>query len=191
MLKFKVSSDFKLDIEWKMIVFEPFNNIVKADKKDRLRKRAKQLLLYIYLREDISNENPFGKMQYEDRKTEAERTVFGKIGAMKLSKSETEMVGIAIDTYVKYSSTSEERMLSTIDEAIDKQNEVLISLKIDDVNFTKKSKAVSDNITTFLKQKKTLVDIIKGNVSGKVRADQSSSLIESGSFRNIKSITGK
>ena len=66
-----------------------------------------------------------------------------------------------------------------------------MGLQIDDAEYTKKSKAVSENITTFLKQKRTLIDIIKGNVSGKVRADQTSSLIETGAFRNKKSNTGK
>ncbi len=188
MLKFKVNDRNELDIDWQIITFEPFLNIIKLDKKDRKKKRAKQLLLYIYLREDISNSNTIGKMEYESRIAEAERVCFDKKkGGMKLTKKERELVAEAIKTYVKYSATPKERMLSSISAKLDMLNQRMEELNIDDKEFEKKLKGISDNINQLLKQEKTLMDNIKGNVSGKVRADENSSLNEMNLFANIKS----
>lgn len=186
MLKFTVSNTNELEIDWKIIIFQPFLDIVKLDKKDRKKKRAKQLLLYIYLREDISNSNPIGKMEYESRIAEAERLCFDRKKGFDLSKKEKELVQLAIMTYVKYSSTAKERMLSNISKKFDELNKRMEDLHIDDKEFEKKMKAISDSITTLLKQEKTLTDSVKSNVSGKIRADQNSSLNEMNIF-NIKS----
>jgi len=188
MLRFTVDSAFNLEIDYKVIMFEPFKVIVKLD-KSRNKKRARQLLTYIYLREDISINNPFSKLSYKERIASAERIIFTGANP-KFTKKEQELVLLAIDTYVKYSATPEERLLSTIDEKIEENNKVLMDLKIGDKNYSKITKDTQSNLSGFFKQKKEIMDNLKHN-NGKVRADQKTSLIESGAFLSIKSETGK
>jgi len=206
-MKFTIDQKFNLDIDINVLMIEEFKAIVNYDKKDRNRKRAKQLLLYVFIREELTNANPFNTMEYTERIKQAEHVAFGKNSEeSKLSKKEIELVENAIHAYVKYSSTSEERLLFEIDIQIDEQNALLKTTKstiivkdektgetkeVTDAKYSDKLKKILDNVEKLIERKKKIRNIVKGTVEGRMRADKESSLLELGTFRNIKSKTGK
>jgi len=209
-LKFKVI-DYKLEIDEHVVLIPEFITILKAD-KNRNKKRAKSLLLYIYLCEDLGANNPLSNMNYDDRKKRAKAILFPS-GDPKFTNKELELIANGVRAYVEYSATPEERLLSNLNEDIEEQNKMMTMNKrllksnlsgLDDgekdystkvINFNKDYsevlKGILDNLDKLQKRKKQTVDMIKGNVGGEIRGNKGLSLSEQGSFLNIESNTGK
>lgn len=209
-LRFKVI-DYKLEIDEHVLLFDEFKSIVKAD-KHRKKKRAKQILTYLYLREDLGAMNPLSSMKYEDRKKRAEYIIFGE-GGCKFNKKEQAMFDEALPIYVEMSSTPEERILFNLNEDIDQQNKMMsmnkkvlrdglaklddssndYMLKVSVLNkeYSDVLKGILANLKSLNEEKKRVVDMIKGNVGGQIRGNKGLSLSEQGMFNNIKSKVGK
>ena len=209
-LKFSVIN-YELDIDEQVLFIKEFRDLLNID-DSRNKKRGKQLLLYIYLREDLSIRNPLGSTSYESRKEKSEKLIFGKKGC-QFTEDEELLVNLGIAAYVEYSSTPEERLLGTVNDMIDDQNNQMINLrkmmleddteekdtedekkdKIIDKNdkYNKILKGVLDNLKLLNGQKRTIIDQLKNNVGEQVRAGRNTSLIEDEVFIDIKSLTGK
>ena len=209
-LKFKVV-DYKLEIDENVLLIPEFVKILKAD-KNRNKKRAKQLLTYIYLREDLGAANPLSSMSYDDRKKRTLTILFTGSNP-KFTKIEQEMLDIASKAYVEYSATPEERLLFNLNEDIDEQNKMMTmnkqilkrnvegldetadsyTTKVIDYNkdYSEVLKGILENLDKLQKRKKQTVDMIKGNVGGNIRGNKGLSLSEQGNFLGMESETGK
>ena len=205
-LKFRVEN-YQLEVDEQVLLFKEFRDILDLD-TSRNKKRSKSILIYIYLREELSSSNPLSSMSYEIRKEKSEKIIFGIKGG-KFSEDELRLIDDGISAYVEYSSTPEERLLGTINDMIDDQNNQMIRLrgmmledkaedgdKKEDIierneKYNEILKGILNNLKLLNSQKKTIVDQLKNKLGEKIRADKSTSLIEDGVFEDIKSLTGK
>ncbi len=204
MIKFKINKDsMNIEIDESLFHIKDIKAIYDYD-SSKNKVWAKTVYLYIWYGYDLNPNNPMVDVDIKERDTRAIEESFGKKGA-KFSVKEQEIVNKAINAYVYYSSTSEERALNQFNKMIDEQLEFIDSLEqfkvtkdangeeLREINeeYGKQLQITLMNIDKISKQKKMMKDKILNGESGKVRGDKDSSMIEKGIFKNIVSKTGK
>ena len=195
MFTFNLNKDnYEIEVNEKIFIIPEFKAIWDADSKNN-KKWAKRVFLYIWVGFDISVDNDYRELEQEKRIEEAAKIAFGKQNTNFTSKQQ-EIVNTAIQKYLELSSTPEERLLNTLTKHIDEQNDILSninSIKKDgeiDGSYSKRLKAVLDNIESLIKRKKELEKIIK-NDEGKIRGGKSESLLERGDIAVKSKFGGK
>lgn len=96
--------------------FYLFNEFVELWRWDRTRVKTKanKLFFFIFLLCDLTEDNPLRDIPAESKEEEALYRVYGK-KTHKFSRRERELLLPAVDCYIKYNKTPEERILDAFD----------------------------------------------------------------------------
>lgn len=112
MIKFKFTSK-KLTTDYKFFMFSEFVDIWNWD-RSRDKTKAHNLLYFIFLLADLSEENPIRDEPLEAKEGKAFLYAFGS-KRDSLTKKELELAEPALACYIKYNNTAEERVLDLFD----------------------------------------------------------------------------
>ena len=103
----------RITTDAKFFLFKAFTDIWDWDKSES-KDKAHKMLRFVYLLCDITEECPLKDVAISKREAEALFHAY-KDKNYKFTKKERELVSAAIDTYIKYNETAEERLLGEFD----------------------------------------------------------------------------
>ena len=115
--------DNRLQIDHIFMMVPEFVAIWKSDKKDR-KPKANQILLYLYLMSDLSDECPTKNLDQATKDSQCRFMAFGAKDR-EFSEQEWKLINPGLDAYVLLNQTSEERLFPIYDEKIDQLRDVL------------------------------------------------------------------
>jgi hypothetical protein len=113
MLKFKFRKE-KLILTPQIMLFKEFSTIFEHDKTADQTK-ANNMMKYVFYMCDLSEDNPHrdaGERKHDD----SMKAAFGSRSKIALTKVDKERMEKAMQCYIKYNETAEERLLKTFDE---------------------------------------------------------------------------
>ena len=162
MLKFEFRDD-KIVTSWQFFLFEEFTSIWKM----RDKKKANQILHFIFLLADISDDNPLLHVKPEKREEEALFRAFGKRSKV-LSDKELLLIEPALKLYTKLNMAPEEQLLKTFDEKLSEIShtlnttvpETVINEESGVVTFTSNSKIITSSLSKLSKLRKSREKIV-------------------------------
>lgn len=146
-LRFKFRKE-RLVVDANFYLFHEFVSIWKWDKSPH-KTKANKLFYFIFLLCDLSEENPLRDVASEKKEEESFFRAYGNKHHQFLSK-ERALAEAAIDCYIKYNKTAEERILESFDNKAEELRDRLEETKPETVENSK------DGVTTFV----TNTDII-------------------------------
>ncbi len=111
-IKFEFRKE-KLVTDSNFFLFKEFTDIWDSDSQNT-RPAANKLLKFIYHLCDLGEENPLRDLPSEAKEKEAMFTVYGT-HKKSFTKKERNLLSPAIDCYIKYNTTSEERILNAFE----------------------------------------------------------------------------
>lgn len=200
----------KFDIVKERIVIDPqflmcpeFVTIWESD-KTKNKKKAHELLRFVFHFCDLSLDNPIKDTPANKRQEEAKYIVYSDRNH-KFNDTEWELLQPAIKRYNEYNVTADERMFETINKKIDEMREFLDGIVFEQVRNVSTSGVVTftDNVTGVAKiikdldgmseAKTKLVSRIKSDTTGKkIRGGLSRSAFAQGKFKvNEKRLGGE
>lgn len=138
----------------KFFLFKAFTDIWEWDKSEN-KDKAHKMLRFVYLLCDITEECPLKDVPVSKREAEALFHAY-KDKSYKFTKIERELVSAAIDTYIKYNESAEERLLSEFDwkaeELRNKLEETMPEAETNIINGVTSFVSNSEIITKALKE---------------------------------------
>lgn len=129
-------------------LFKEFTDIWKHDKSTN-KVKANKLFYFVFLLCDLTEDNPLRDVDAERKEVESKFRVFGNKNHT-FSKRERTLLGAAVDCYIKYSKTAEERILESFDQKAEELRDLLDKTKPETAENSK------DGVTAFV----TNTDII-------------------------------
>lgn len=181
----------KFTIDKNQVVLEPTQLAIPAIKKiwdsdkSTTKKRANQLLLFVYYFYDL--DSPF----YDLDEREKEQVCLKNSIGDKITDDESKMLEELISLYKKLNETSEKRFLAIFDKKIDDLRELLSDTKPEIISnennqgvtiFTTNTKIITDLMKAFTElseNKQKIVDSLeKRSNNSKIRGDKQLSVLE-------------
>lgn len=156
----------RITADAKFFLFKAFTDIWEWDKSET-KDKAHRMLRFVYLLCDITEECPLKDVPVSKRETEALFHAY-KDKHYKFTKKERELVSAAIDTYIKYNESAEERLLGEFDwkadELRNKLEETMPETETNVINGVTSFVSNSEIITKALKEldsvKKSKISVI-------------------------------
>jgi hypothetical protein len=108
-------------------LFRPLVDLYEWDKSQN-KDKANKLLMFVFYLCDLTEENPLKDVPAEKKEEEAKFKAFAD-RRKEFTKSELKYLIPAIDCYIKYNSTPEERILNKFDEKSEQLRDKLESTK--------------------------------------------------------------
>lgn len=176
-IKFTIRKE-KVIVDEKFFMFKEFVDIWHWDKSSQ-KPKAHKMLYFIFLLCDITETNPLRDIPAEKREAEALFYAYGK-REHKFTKKELELLEPGIYCYIKYNTTSEERILIAFDNKAEEIRDVLDQTEPETVeNETSGVVSFSSNTGIITKGLKEINDIkkLKVNVISAVRREAMSQKI--------------
>jgi len=169
----------QLVLDWQFFLFDEFVSIWKFD-KSKGKKKASNLLRFIYLLAGIDEKNPLKDEKSSKRETEAKFRAFNDSNK-KFTDKELSLLAPAIDLYIKINQTPEERLLSALDNKSEDLANMLDTAVPETVtnvdngvtSFVTNSKIITDGLSKMSKirknREKIIASIKNEAISNKVR----------------------
>lgn len=177
-LKFEFRQD-KIVLDVKVLMFKEFTDIWNYD-KTKAKVKANQLLHFVFLLCDLSQDNPLRDVDVDKREEEAKFRAF-KVKTKKFTDKEHKLLESAVERYIKLNLSPEERLLNVFDRKADQlatkletaEPEIVTNEENGVVSFVSNSKIIAgalNKLSVIRKNRETLVAAIKNEaMSSKVR----------------------
>ena len=148
--------------------------------RQQLKDKASDLFLFIYYMCDLDDDNPIRDMQSDEKFKSALKYAYGSKKAA-FTKKEYALLKPAIEAYLKYNRTAEERILITFDEKVDELITSLDDTEPEAITYYAKSgvkfatnsgiiNAALEEIAKIKEMKKRIMSaIINQSISTKIR----------------------
>lgn len=189
-LEFEFNQKDELIITYQIKLFDEFADILNEVKPKR---KANQLLHYVYLLCDRSDKNPLRDLDSAVKQEQCLYRAF-KVRDVKLSEKEQQLVKAAIQVYKTHNESSKDRIKFSIERKIDQLAKMLddttpeiirnIDPKTGNVNFASNTKIIMDSIKELNNTLSTLdkveASIMKQKNERQVGNKGKSSMLESG-----------
>lgn len=164
-LKFTIKKE-KLVLTPQFLMIKEFVNVWESDKNTDKRK-AHKLLYFIYLLCDLTEENKLRDTPAASRESEAKFYAFGKRDH-KFTKEERKILEPAIEKYIKYNESPEERILTAFDDTATRLRTVIESITPETVenstngviSFASNSAILTKGLRELNTTKKLKIDVI-------------------------------
>ena len=125
MIRFNIKEG-EVVLDMASLGLQAFRDIYEYDTSKK-KIKARNMLLFVYHMSDLRPSNPMRDLSEAEKENECRAEAFGKANYF-LDEEGERLLDAGIAAYVKFSINSEERMLKTVDEKIDEQNEILSKL---------------------------------------------------------------
>lgn len=189
MIKFTFRKE-KLIHTPQVFLFKDFTNILDND-KSQSRLKSNRMFLYVFYMCDLTGDNPV-RDDGDSKPANALFRAFGNHDKIKLTQVDKALLVKAMDTYIKYNETAEERLLTTFDlksvairETLNEKTPEACENDIDGVvTFVSNSKIITSALTDLndIKTKRELIvsSIRREALSSKVRGSRKLSPLSKG-----------
>lgn len=104
-------------------LFKPLTDVMDWDKSNN-KAKANQMLFFVFLLCDLTEENPLKETPVEKKEEEALFRAYKKRDKT-FTKNELSVLEPAVECYVKYNTTPEERILKAFDDKSEEMREIL------------------------------------------------------------------
>jgi hypothetical protein len=159
-------------------LFKPLTDVLDWDTSNN-KVKANKMLFFVFLLCDLTEENPLKDIPANKKEEEAKFRAYKDRGK-SFSKDELSVLQPAIECYVKYNTTPEERILKAFDEKSEETREELENTKPETVVNEKDGMVTfasnSSIITKGLKELESIKNV-KKNVISAVRREAMSQAI--------------
>jgi hypothetical protein len=185
MIKFNIVKE-KIIIDPQFLMCPEFVNIWDSD-KSKVKKKATQLLRFVFHFCDLSVDNPIKDTPANKRQEEAKFIVYSD-RTHSFSNEEWELLEPAIKRYNEYNISADERMFETINKKIDDMREFLDGIVFEQVRNESTSGVITwtDNVTGVAKIIKDLdgMSEARNKIVSRIKSDTTGKKIRGGLKRS-------
>jgi len=197
MLKFVLNRG-EIVLDKNIVLLDEFNNILKYGAKKKDTDKANNMLMYVYLCCDLSDENLMKDIDFRQKPIQAKTRVF-KDKNYKFTAEEEKLIDAAMDAYNFFNEGAAERSEIALDKKIDEARSMLETTKVEIVrNLNAGTGAITfssndEIITRIAKQIDILLELklkmkltaVRIQNTSRVKGNKGSSMIERGAFDAI------